>query len=319
MKWIGLLILAVGIGLAASYGARVTPKVEEQLTLAGATQFRGAEIEKAFAEYCAAREEAGLPAADACPVEGEQPPPPAEEEEEEEDRAPPTYEELVASGRAQLEAKRTTQEVLTGDVLTKREAWLSAMQANIEPSAAAATAETPGPEERLSAWGSQSGAMFGLGLALIVIGAFIGRVAVKREAMAEPAAGTKDAPAKDFGKVLDELQATVRKLADEANGIAEPKREDFDRIKGEIEQVQLEAFEPLIAARTRVQVKHGMAGFAEIFGPLSSAERKVNRAWSAVVDKHWPEAQASLQNAAVDLEESHRILDGLTSTASPRS
>jgi len=51
-----------------------------------------------------------------------------------------------------------------------------------------------------------------------------------------------------------------------------------------------------------------MAGFAEIFGPLSSAERKVNRAWSALVDRHWPETQDSLDGAASDLTEAHRVL-----------
>jgi hypothetical protein len=152
--------------------------------------------------------------------------------------------------------------------------------------------------------------MFLLGLALIVVGALIGRAAVKREATAEPAAG-KDAPAKDFGAVLGELSETLRRLADDAKAVGEPKREDLERIKGEIEKVQLDGFEPLVAARQRVQVKYGMAGFAEIFGPLSASERRVNRSWSAVVDQHWPETLSSLEIAATELEEAKRVLEGL--------
>ena len=325
MKYVGLLILAVGVGLAASYGARVTPDVEQQLTLAGAAQFRGAETDAAFEAYCKARADAALEMADGCPLEGEAPPaPPASTEDEEEERAPPTQEELVASGRARLESMRTTEEVLTGDVLTTREAWLAAFEQNIEPSAAAAVARTPRPEERLAAWAESSGLMFALGLLLIVVGAVIGRVAVKREASREPAAAEgatgKDAKdARDFGKVLDRLRDEVRGLAEQARGIVEPQRADYDRVKNEIDRLEAEHIEPLVAARARVQVKHGMAGFAEIFGPLSSAERKLHRAWSASVDRHWPETQASLDAAAADLVEAHDVLTRISSGAQPRS
>lgn len=310
MKLGGIAILIAGVALAASYGARLTPALEQQSIVEGAAKFRGAELEAAFQAYCEARAEAGLDPADGCPgavgADADAPPPdPAE------GQAPPTYEQLVASQRARLEALRTTDEVLTGDLLDKREAWLAAMAANIEPSATLAVAETTGPGARLEAWASQSGPMFGLGLALIVIGALVGRRAVKLEATAEqPATATGAAP-KDFGHVLTELEGKLRALAAEAQSTEAPPKVEVQRIKNEIEALQLEGFEPLVAARQRVQVKYGMAGFAEVFGPLSSAERKLNRAWSALVDHHWPETQDSLSGSATDLTEAHRVLEGL--------
>ncbi len=319
MKILGIIVLSVGVAIAASAGARLTPKLEEQVTLGGAAQFRSADTQKAFEAYCEARKEAGLDPADGCPDEAAQEPaaaPDPDDGEGGEEPAPPTFEDLVAAERAKLEALRASEEDLTGDVLAKREAWLGAFETGIEPSAAAAVAETPGPGARLGAWASESGPLFGVGLVLIVAGAFVGRVAVKREATREqPESGGKDAGPKDFGAVLDELEAGVRRIAEEARALESPKREDYERVKAEIEAVQLDGFEPLVAARQRVQVKYGMAGFAEIFGPLSSAERKVNRAWSALVDQHWPETQDSLEAAAGELAETHRVLQSLVESS----
>ena len=290
MKYVGLLILAVGIGLAASYGARVTPAVQEQLTLEGAAQFRSAEADAAFAAYCEARAEAGLETADGCPDEASPGP---------------------------------TTETLPPAVLDARDAWIAAADVAAGAAAAASEARTPGPEERLEAWANESGAFFALGLVLIVAGALIGRAAVKREAAREPgpAEGGKGEAkeARDFGKVLDRLRDEVRALADEAKGITAPQRADYDRVKTEVDRLEAEHIEPLVASRARVQLKHGMAGFAEIFGPLSSAERKLHRAWSASVDHHWPETLASLEAAATDLVEAHDVLSRITSSEQPRS
>lgn len=312
MKYAGIAILAVGVAIAALYGSRLTPSVEEKLELEGAAKFLGASEQQAFEAYCAARAEADLEPADGCPdPDGEeQEPEPAAEEDE--DAPTPSYEEMVESARAQLESMRNTEEVLTGEVLDLREAWIAAREANIEPAAAVATAETPGPGMRLSTWAAQSGPMFGLGLLLIVVGAVMGRVAVRREASEDPTAAPRAQPAKDFGETLDGLTRTIRALADEVSAIDAPEPADYLRVKSEIHDAQLEAFEPLVDARARVQFKYGMAGFADIFGPLSSAERKVNRAWSAVVDGHWPETQDSLKAAATDLEETHQVLTRLT-------
>lgn len=309
MKLGGIAILIAGVALAASYGARLTPALEQQSILEGAAKFRGAELEAAFEAYCDARAEAELEPVDGCPgAVGAEVPAASDPAEE---QAPPTYEQLVASQRARLEALRTSDEVLTGDVLDAREAWLAAFATHIEPSAALAVAETTGPGARLEAWVEQSGAMFGLGLVLIVIGAFVGRRAVKLEATAEePTSATGTAP-KDFGHVLTELEGKLRTLADEARSNEAPPTVEVQRIKNEIEALQIEGFELLVAARQRVQVKYGMAAFAEIFSPLSSAERKLNRAWSALVDHHWPETQESLAGSATDLTEAHRVLEGL--------
>ena len=67
----------------------------------------------------------------------------------------------------------------------------------------------------------------------------------------------------------------------------------------------------LCASGPRVQALHGIEGMAALFSPLSAGERKMNRAWAALVDRHWPEALSSVGGAVVDLEETQAALKGL--------
>ncbi len=104
-------------------------------------------------------------------------------------------------------------------------------------------------------------------------------------------------------------------LADEMEATAEPSRADMERTKDAVHELAVARFEAIVAARTRVQARYGMAGFAELYGPFSSAERYVNRAWSALVDQHWPEAKASVARAAEDLARTKSVLDTLASAS----
>jgi hypothetical protein len=119
--------------------------------------------------------------------------------------------------------------------------------------------------------------------------------------------GAAAAPAVDFGALLAALEGEVA-------GLAVRMRETPDsaamrhRIRTELEQLQLTRFEPLVAARTRLQARYGLAAYAEVFGPLSGAERRINRAWTALVDQHWPEARDSVSHAAGQLEAARSAL-----------
>lgn len=180
-----------------------------------------------------------------------------------------------------------------------------------EPSAAIA------PEARLAEWASRSGLLFGVGLALIIVGAAIGRRAVRLEALEEPAARAGEAEARaplDLGVAVSTLARDVASLAEDLKRVGSPTSTDYERFKSEIHRLELEGFEPIVDARGRVQARYGLVGFAELFGPISSAERRLARAWSALVDQHWIEARDSAARAAGDLAQAEKIVQGLVET-----
>jgi hypothetical protein len=314
MKNLGLLILTVGVALSAAYGARLGSEMQAQSAVKGRAELLEAAERGAFRRYCKSREEAGLPlrrpappdasTIDGCPDPSARPRPVPDSREE------PTRAELVASGRARLAGLRGGDEPLPDAVRAKRLAWLRALEASIEPGAVAAVVEAPKPQARLAQWFGESGALFLCGLFLVVVGAVIGRVAVRREATGG-GDGRTAGEAQDFGALLAELRDLVIELAEGMDEEDQPER--HERLKDELHRLTLDKFEPLVDARARVQAKYGMAGFADIFGPLSSAERHVNRAWSALVDDHWPEARASVLRAADDLRAAHDQLTSLMS------
>jgi len=219
-----------------------------------------------------------------------------------------TYEEVSGATRTALEA-RTDVDVssLGAETVTLREAWIEAMRAEIEPAARAAVLERVPPAQRVTEWFADSGPLFGLGLILVVIGAVLGRVASRREATKEPT-GKDGAPARDFGELLGELRDEVAKMAEEAQANNDPTPQQHDALKARITELQQEKLEPIVESGPRLQAKHGMATFADVFGPLASAERLMNRAWSALVDSHWPEASNALERSAASLKQAQKAL-----------
>lgn len=332
MRYAGLIMLVVGVAVSAAYGARLSPPMREQMVLRGEAHVLHAQTGAANAAYCAAlvaqleahdarvREVA---AADEC----ELPPEGGEDEGAEEERSGPnveaicaaraaageSFDAIVAEASARVEAKRGTDvSDLGDDVAEKRVAWLAAMEAEVEPAARAAVLQPVAPEARLTTWASDSGPFFGIGLLLVVIGAVMGRVSAKRAA-ADPAAsrsasGGDDAPARDLGEMLAEIQSAIAELADEAAANEHPNTDDYERVKKRIHELTLGAMEQVVESTGRVQSRYGMAAFADIFGPFASGERYLNRAWSALVDRHWEEAASSLERSAADLAKAQRAL-----------
>ena len=142
-----------------------------------------------------------------------------------------------------------------------------------------------------------------LGLVLLVAGGIISRRAIRAEAIAEPKEGQPQAV--DFGEMLHQTSLQVAAHAQEMASLTLPADEDFDRFKRFVEDIQLESIQRLVEAKERLQIRHGIAAFAAIFGPLSKGERYLNRVWSALVDSHWPEATRSMRVAGQALAEAH--------------
>lgn len=340
MKNIGLLLLAIGVAVSASFGARLAPDVSDELTRAKRGKVLAAAAKEAKAAYCTARTTAKLPfnqtclspealkakkAADAKEAAAKKKA--AAEKKAAEKAAAKTAaaktaaEKTAAAPKAKpdpaalMDAAQTahmklvkqSDKSVSGPVKQAQTLWLDLELQAAEAGVTAKLVKPTDPGLRLSQWFSQSGFPFLGGLLLVLVGAIIGRKAVKAEATGT---GKKKGPeAVDFGALLKSLNAEVSALADGMDEV--PTAGQLDQIKSRIEALQFEAFEPIVEARGRIQARFGIADYAELFSPFSSAERRINRSWSALVDGHWPEARDSMRIAAAHLAEAETVLDRL--------
>lgn len=327
MKTIGLLVLAAGVALSASYGARLAPDVSVELATAKKAKVLKGAAADAKKAYCKARLVEKLPHNENCLSDEEKEKREAEamkkaeeakkaaKDKPKEKKKPvakkkeaPEPAKLRADAEAAYAAVEATRDAdATGEAAKAQDVWMAVEKAIIEPSVAAALVKPTEPGLRVSQWFSQSGVPFLGGLLLVFIGAIIGRRAVKAEATGTGKKG--GAQAIDLGQVLGKLSADMQALAD-SMGEA-PTDGQMTEIKTRLEALQFEAFQPIVDARGRAQVRFGIASYAELYGPFSSAERRANRAWSAIVDRHWPEARDSVRIAAQQLVEAEQILERL--------
>ena len=186
----------------------------------------------------------------------------------------------------------------TGSRLSPPEATVvgaegAAVLADTEAPAAETVA---GPAERLSSWASDSGLPFLGGVVLIGVGAVLSRRAQAAEAAA-PAASGGGASAEDFGTVLQDTLDAVRALAEQAQD--RPASDDaWTALREGIESVQKGPLARLLASDNAVRLRFGLDGHASLYSPIAGGERKLNRAWSALVDRHHGETRASIEAAA---------------------
>lgn len=315
MKYLGILILAIGVGLCAAFGARLSDGMYEQTRLGGQIALLEAQADAAWADYCAAREAAKLEKGECAPPEKADDPPadtPLEAAEDgaeaavEEPAMTPTFEEALLAEQAKLAQAVAIAERLPEAPARARDRWLDALTALTKPRAKKASTPLPGPETRLAGWFELSGMPFLGGLALIVIGAVLGRRAAKAEMSGDSKSG--DDTRVDFGVAVADLAQKLRALADRAAALDAPTPAQRKEVQAEIEALQLTRFGPIVEARYQLQNRIGLAGFAHVFGPLSGAERWLNRSWSTLADEHWPETRTSLARSAEQMAEAAAAL-----------
>jgi hypothetical protein len=195
-------------------------------------------------------------------------------------------------------------------------AQAAAAQAAAAQAKAVVNAAFVQPKDRLSQWLSAFGALFGVGMALVITGAVLARRAVRAEADQAPATGAEakaiQVPA-DLGDMLRGLAARLSELLAAHPAADHLPTDDAQAILRAVESLQSDYLELMTAApvRARVQLRYGVEGLAALFSPLSAAERRINRAWSALVDRHWPEARASLSEAQAQAAAAAEALQGL--------
>ena len=120
-------------------------------------------------------------------------------------------------------------------------------------------------------------------------------------------------PAKMEHKEEDETTTRVNPVKTMQNVLEIIKAIDFteintERIKDQIEDIQLNNLVPFAEARHAFQHDYGIVNFADFFSDFATGERNINRAWSALVDGYMDETRISLVKAFSAFETCHNKL-----------
>jgi len=284
---IGLVLLTLGVGLTAGFGAALSPDFRSSLLMDGQVELASRRVSAAFEAYCGARADFDLADADGCGTSG---PVPAS----------------TAAVLAQLEA---SNEVLRVQPTQARVEYRIALNRLLAVEQLRVNDGVQGPAERLRGWVSAGGLGFGVGWLLIMAGGWICRGAASTPVNR----GDDGEVAVDFGCLLDDVHGAIAALAEEMAAHPQPTTDDADACKGRLQAIQCDALARLCGSGRRIQAQYGLEGMAALFSPLSASERKLNRAWAALVDRHWPEALASVRAAADDLADTRDVLKVLRS------
>jgi hypothetical protein len=292
-KILSLVLITLGIGLTAGFGAVLSPEFRKATIVEAEAKFSDTKVERLKADYCAVLATFKLPDAEGCG-----------DTHLVEDSGSMSK---IEWRKAQLGALARNKEILVVDVSQTRILYRLAIKRSLSRWTAHAAQGTQGPGARLSGWADVGGIGFGLGLLLLVVGAWMAR---QMRGVPEPEE-TEDGLV-DFGALLGQVVEAVTVLHTEMAALAAPTVGDLEGFKRRLEETQKDALARLCASGPRISARHGLEGMAMVFSPLSAGERKLNRAWAAMVDRHWPEALLSVAGAQVNLEETVRALGDLS-------
>ena len=268
----GLLLLVLGVGIAAASGSRnsdaITVNRQAQAKLAVAESLEEA-VEDGRKLNATLKEE-GIDLA-TLTFEGHK-------------KLLETDERMQAMVKRNKEATKKTQDW----GMPAEEASVLVHLAEREVSAAA----LPGASERVGEWFAVGGVGWLVGLVLIVCGALLARMQQAEDNAGSGAGATGrldfEASIADARERIAAIRTLIADLAMDAD--APKARDAIDRLTNEV-------LEPIVEARGQLISRHGLAGFAEYFGPYSAGERNVNRAWSALTDGHAVVARQALESA----------------------
>lgn len=285
MKMLSTALVVFGLGLAAAYGARNSDSIVERQEALGEARLLNEASARSLTRYCKELARTNQELVPGCPETMPEVAPSA-------DKAPEDVAALAAAWKLHSEkAGRAAHRAAKYDIL-----------------------ESPG--RRFSDWLQQAGGPFLLGVILLAVGAVLARKEARAEALGHTDKmykGSRDKGAVDFGQLLQELNSDLAVANARVAKVSEPTDGDFDELRYLIKNLQYDKFEPLIESRVRVEARFGVAGFAAIFGPLSAGERQMNRAWSALVDRHWGEASESLSRSSRSLLVAQQQVERLSS------
>ncbi len=282
---IGMVLLTVGIGLTAGFGAKLSPDVRSALADDGQRLMAQNAVDSRFAQYCTSRSDEGSGDGDGC---GDSP-------------------GLGDTPAAVLAGLDKSSEILSIKATQARVEYRQAVQRLVDVQGGEGQASAQGPLERLSGWFSVGGVGFLVGWLLLASGGWLCR----RGSAIVVDSGAVSEEAVDFGTLLDTAHGLIAALHAQMIAMDAPTVTDAEECKRRLEAIQGDAIARLCASGPRVHARYGLHGMAALFSPLSAGERKLNRAWAALVDRHWPEAVRSIGQAEHDLRSTRSALDGL--------
>ncbi len=105
------------------------------------------------------------------------------------------------------------------------------------------------------------------------------------------------APADGVRAALGQVVSECEQLAANAPTM------DADALHRAIDPISAGALYRVVEGREAVKAALGLGGFAEVYGPLASGERLLNRAWSAAVDGYLEEARVCAQDCVQHFRE----------------
>jgi hypothetical protein len=292
-KNLGLILLTVGIGLSAGFGAELAPNFRHETKIKGVAGFGEAIVSEKHADYCKTLTVNKLPAVEGCL--GEDGNPVSFVDEESLQDATP-----VEWRKAEIASLRANKEVRFMDVTQARLFWIASLEKTLPLLETVQATGTQPPAARLSGWFASSGIGFLFGLVFVVVGSFLCRKA-HSEGISAPE-GEGDGGPIDFGTLLEGIIVGVRQIQADMETLEAPTIADLDAIKKRLEDIQKGDMARICASGPQVQQRYGLSAMASIFSPLSGAERRLNRMWACLVDRHWPEAVASIDGAVLNLD-----------------
>lgn len=146
-------------------------------------------------------------------------------------------------------------------------------------------------------WGSRW--VFAIGIGITVLGVLLKRARPDAE---ELEAGAMQVAR--LGELLSELEGSVERLAGRVEKL------DAETIHHEVDPLLVGPVYAIANGRESIRGAHGGRVFAAVMDAFARGERKLNRAWSAAVDGHAPEARVSVVAALPALREAREALPG---------
>ena len=146
---------------------------------------------------------------------------------------------------------------------------------------------------------------FLVAVAGLLLGGFLTRAGGRPRSVSQTAEGRTDSP----HYTLKAMRTAIDALKTELAGMPDRSRR-LDAVVRQVGEVQKTHVTAFVEARAELISMLGLAGYAALMDSFAAAERKLNRAWSAAVDKASEEAFACLDEAASLLDAAQEKLDG---------
>jgi len=115
---------------------------------------------------------------------------------------------------------------------------------------------------------------------------------------------------------MSELHERIGRLAENAKAFEQDAPTlPVDDFRKRVEEVFADDLSGFAERRETITVRHGLQAYADVMSPFASAERHLNRVWSASTDGYVEEARTYVTRAREELEDAREALGRLASTA----